>query len=231
MLHRSIIAIAQASTCPHRICRLIYRHLHSVDASRYNAASHHGEDVSKARQYHAQIGNPSRCSSPCDRTARRVFACSIASCPSVLPILWSICRTASWRPARSPRSPTAREIVPNVNRISAAVRKAGGLVVYIQNTFDAVAVAHVVDLLRTFLQPGTPGAHDRHLLARRVRTCDLAGARRAAAGSAGAEAPLRCLRARLVRPACDPAAARHRHADRHRHRDAGLLRVRPRATR
>ena len=36
---------------------------------------------------------------------------------------------------------TAREIVPNVNRISAALRAAGGLVVYIQNTFDPVAVA------------------------------------------------------------------------------------------
>ena len=37
--------------------------------------------------------------------------------------------------------PTAREIVPNVNRISAALRDAGGVVVYIQNTFDAEAVA------------------------------------------------------------------------------------------
>jgi ureidoacrylate peracid hydrolase len=36
---------------------------------------------------------------------------------------------------------TAREIVPNVNRISAALRAAGGLVVYIQNTFDDEAVA------------------------------------------------------------------------------------------
>ena len=36
---------------------------------------------------------------------------------------------------------TAREIVPNVNRISAALRAAGGQVVYIQNTFDDVAVA------------------------------------------------------------------------------------------
>lgn len=36
---------------------------------------------------------------------------------------------------------SARDIVPNVNRISRAVRAAGGLVVYIQNTFDAVAVA------------------------------------------------------------------------------------------
>ncbi len=35
---------------------------------------------------------------------------------------------------------TAREIVPNVNRISAAVREAGGIVVYIQNTFDETAV-------------------------------------------------------------------------------------------
>ena len=46
---------------------------------------------------------------------------------------------------------TAREIVPNVNRISAALRDAGGLVVYIQNTFDEVAVAHLVHLLRSFL--------------------------------------------------------------------------------
>jgi ureidoacrylate peracid hydrolase len=36
---------------------------------------------------------------------------------------------------------TAREVVPNVNRISAALRAAGGLVVYIQNTFDPEAVA------------------------------------------------------------------------------------------
>jgi ureidoacrylate peracid hydrolase len=37
--------------------------------------------------------------------------------------------------------PTAREIVPNVNRISAALRESGGLVVYIKNTFDDVAIA------------------------------------------------------------------------------------------
>ena len=33
----------------------------------------------------------------------------------------------------------AREIVPNVNRISAALRAAGGLVIYIQNTIDDAA--------------------------------------------------------------------------------------------
>lgn len=36
--------------------------------------------------------------------------------------------------------PIARAIVPNVNRISDALRRAGGLVVYIQNTFDEVAI-------------------------------------------------------------------------------------------
>ena len=36
--------------------------------------------------------------------------------------------------------PIARDIVPNVNRISDAVRRAGGLVVFIQNTFDEIAV-------------------------------------------------------------------------------------------
>jgi ureidoacrylate peracid hydrolase len=36
--------------------------------------------------------------------------------------------------------PEAREIVPAVNRISEAVRSAGGVVVYIQNTFDEAAI-------------------------------------------------------------------------------------------
>ena len=126
---------------------------------------------------------------------------------------------------------TAREIVPNVNRISAALRAAGGLVVYIQNTFDPLAVATWSTFFEHFCTPGTPAAHDRNVQPRRVRPCDLAGPRRAAAGPSRAETPLRRVRARLVRSARDPAGARHRHADRHRHRDAGVLRVRPRATR
>ncbi len=36
--------------------------------------------------------------------------------------------------------PTARTIVPNVNRISATLRAAGGVVVYLQHTMDAEAV-------------------------------------------------------------------------------------------
>jgi ureidoacrylate peracid hydrolase len=43
---------------------------------------------------------------------------------------------ASGQPAEIP---VAREIVPNVNRISATLRATGGLVVYIQNTIDATA--------------------------------------------------------------------------------------------
>lgn len=42
-------------------------------------------------------------------------------------------------PGQPAEIPAAREIVPNVNRISAALRLAGGLVVYIQNTIDATA--------------------------------------------------------------------------------------------
>jgi ureidoacrylate peracid hydrolase len=42
-------------------------------------------------------------------------------------------------PGQPVEIPAAREIVPNVNRISAALRPAGGLVVYLQNTIDATA--------------------------------------------------------------------------------------------
>jgi ureidoacrylate peracid hydrolase len=42
-------------------------------------------------------------------------------------------------PGQPVEIPVAREIVPNVNRISAALRSAGGCVVYIQTTIDANA--------------------------------------------------------------------------------------------
>lgn len=44
-------------------------------------------------------------------------------------------------PGQQGEIPAAREIVPNVNRISAAVRAAGGVNVFIQNTIDAEALA------------------------------------------------------------------------------------------
>src|SRR4051794_25320563 len=69
---------------------------------------------------------------------------------------------------------TAREIVPNVNRISAAVRSSGGLVVYIQNTLDAEAIRTWTTYLSHFCSPArraamietfTPGAEGHKLWA------------------------------------------------------------------
>jgi len=48
---------------------------------------------------------------------------------------------------------TAREIVPNVNHISQALREAGGLVVYIQNTLDAEAIRTWSTYLDYFCTP------------------------------------------------------------------------------
>ena len=76
----------------------------------------------------------------------------------------------------------ARAIVPTVNRISEAVREAGGLVVYIQNTFDAEAHPDLVDLLRSFLLTHTPRAHDRGVHARCRGPRALAGPRCATGG-------------------------------------------------
>jgi len=42
-------------------------------------------------------------------------------------------------PGQPAEIPAARDIVANVNRISAALRAGGGLVIYIQNTIDATA--------------------------------------------------------------------------------------------
>ena len=64
---------------------------------------------------------------------------------------------------------TARDIVPNVNRVSDAVRQAGGLVVYIQNTFDEIAVRTWSTFFDHFCSPErrqrmieafSPGAED-----------------------------------------------------------------------
>jgi ureidoacrylate peracid hydrolase len=65
--------------------------------------------------------------------------------------------------------PMARTIVPNVNRISAALRAAGGIVVYLQHTMDPEAVRtwpvffdhfcgpeHRARMIETFT-PGNPG--------------------------------------------------------------------------
>jgi len=48
---------------------------------------------------------------------------------------------------------TAREIVPHVNRITAALRQAGGTIVYVQNTFDAIAVSTWSTFFEHFCSP------------------------------------------------------------------------------
>jgi ureidoacrylate peracid hydrolase len=62
--------------------------------------------------------------------------------------------------------PMARTIVPNVNRISAALRAAGGIVVFIQHTADAEAIRtwsvffehfYVPDYRDRFIEAFTPG--------------------------------------------------------------------------
>ena len=64
--------------------------------------------------------------------------------------------------------------------------------VYIQNTFDEVAVAHLVHLLRSLLHARSAAQRMIETFSPgRVRPCDLARARRAAAG------PARCQKRRF----------------------------------
>jgi ureidoacrylate peracid hydrolase len=67
---------------------------------------------------------------------------------------------------------SARDIVPTVNRISDAVRRSGGLVVYIQNTLDETAIRTWSTYLDHFCSPArrqrmieafTPGAEGHAL--------------------------------------------------------------------
>jgi ureidoacrylate peracid hydrolase len=52
--------------------------------------------------------------------------------------------------------PLTREIVPNVNRISAAVRAASGLNVFIRYLIDDKAVVQWVDLVHLFCDARAP---------------------------------------------------------------------------
>ena len=62
---------------------------------------------------------------------------STISIPRVPRWSWSICKTDSCcLGVAFAEIPEAREIVPNVNRLAAAVRAAGGLVVWIVTTYD-----------------------------------------------------------------------------------------------
>jgi ureidoacrylate peracid hydrolase len=67
-------------------------------------------------------------------------------------------------------TPMARAVVPNVNRVSAALRTAGGLVVYTQHTADAEAVRtwpvyfdHICADRTRMIETFTPGSHGHAL--------------------------------------------------------------------
>ena len=81
--------------------------------------------------------------------------------------------------------PAAREIVPNVNRISAALRSAGGLVIYIQNTIDAAAKEAWSNWFTYMSGEGRAGSHGGGLRRRQLRPLALARPRGAAAATSG----------------------------------------------
>ena len=56
-------------------------------------------------------------------------------------------------PGQPVEIPLAHEIVPNINRLSEALRAAGGSVVYLQNTVDAEAQESWPNYLQAFLGP------------------------------------------------------------------------------
>lgn len=66
-------------------------------------------------------------------------------------------------PGMAVEVPTAREIVPNVNRLAAAVRAAGGTVAWVQMTLTGQAESWSVffagDTRRSALEELTPGTH------------------------------------------------------------------------
>ena len=75
-------------------------------------------------------------------------------------------------PGQVGECPTAREIVPNVNRISRALRAAGGLVVYIQNTIEPQTLkdwSNYFDFFSTperhgkMLEAFTPGSYGHQI--------------------------------------------------------------------
>jgi Isochorismatase family len=127
-------------------------------------------------------------------------------------------------PGQVAEVPVARAIVPNVNRISAALRAAGGLVVFMQHTADAEAIRtwsvyfehfFTPERRARFIEAFTPGNPGHALWPELdVAEQDMVVIKRR-----------RCLRAGLVGFARSPAGPGYRHAYHFRHRDAGLLRL------
>ena len=116
--------------------------------------------------------------------------------------------------------PMAVEIVPNVNRLAAAVRRTGGRVVWIKNTHDPDVAHHVrQDAAREGGQ-----AHRVHERGH-DRPPGLSRARHEAGRHGGAEVALQRVPAGVFRPGRPAARRRLRYGADHRHRDQRLLRV------
>jgi ureidoacrylate peracid hydrolase len=59
-------------------------------------------------------------------------------------------------PGAAVEIPQAREIVPNVNRISAAIRAGGGLNVFVRHLIDDIAIRPMVDLVHLLCDARAP---------------------------------------------------------------------------
>ncbi len=72
-------------------------------------------------------------------------------------------------PGQQVEIPAAREIVPNINRLADALRKAGGLVVWVRTDLKRGFVQELVALSRHSQHAATQGAPPRGYEGRRVR--------------------------------------------------------------
>jgi hypothetical protein len=128
-------------------------------------------------------------------------------------------------PGATVEIPQAREIVPNVNRISAAARAAGGLNVFIRYLIDDTAIVQWSTWFTYFATPERRkamnetfcrGCHGFGLWSElEVQAKDLIVDKDS----------LRRIRAWLLRSARHFAGARDRHAYYHRNRDYRVLRI------
>ncbi len=121
----------------------------------------------------------------------------------------------------------AIDVVPNVNRLAGALRDAGGLVAWVQNTHDESCLR--LDRAAADEHRRGERAPQRRHERRRAGPRAVARARRAARGRGRAQAPLQRLHPRHLRPGTHAARPRHRHRSDRRHADQRLLRkLRPR---
>ena len=97
--------------------------------------------------------------------------------------------------------PTAREIVPNVNRITKAVREAGGTIVYLRFMTDAGALASWTAFYDAMFNRSPPRRDAGRIRSGQPPFRAVAAARRAALGLDRRQDALQRLRPWCLRPA------------------------------